>query len=332
MLRDDRMRDPGYTAESEEAFERSLSLDVAAGLVRKLPPRPTIWFCSSVRAAKRLDRLLARSAVVVAKTPEHVRNRAYERFNNGELMNLVSVGVLVEGVDLPIASRVVLLRPTSSPTLLSQQCGRGMRPPGSVEIFDFARNFEALGAHPLDDLPWEDVLTGRVPNAKKTVTSPPKLCPTPGCQTLLGSRHNRLCPTCFAEIGRWCVACERSLTGIEDGAHRRCRECASIEREMHRRWAEFNGQEPVIDRVAADDRARAAASGDIDLMSDDPLAFIAELQEQALELDSAAERARADADALQTLVRSLRHRINAQLPPVEHTDIGSGDVAVAQVA
>lgn len=258
VLRTDKMRDSGYTAESEQEFERTLSLDAAARFAAALPARPTVWFCSSQRGARRLNRLVPSSAVVLSNTPETRRQEAYHRFNAGELMNLISVGVLVEGVDLPIASRVVLLRPSTSRTLLSQMCGRGMRPPGDVEIYDFAGSFMDLGAHPLDDLPWHEVLSGRIPDPRRRVTSKPKVCPTPGCNTILGPMHNRLCPTCYAEVGRWCVACERALVSIEDRAHRRCHDCAESEREMHRLWAEAHGVEPVVDRDAADDLERSS--------------------------------------------------------------------------
>ena len=303
VLRSDRRRESGYSADSEAAFEKSLSLDAAVGHTSTLSSRPTIWFCGSKRAANRLGRLLPRSAVVIAETPEHVRKRHYGHFCEGVIDNIISVGVLVEGVDLPNASRVVLLRPSSSRTLLAQQCGRGMRPPGNVEIIDFAGSFADLGAHPLDPLPWHDSLSGRIPDVTKYNPSKPKICPAPGCETMLGPRHGRLCPTCSAEVGRWCVACERSLTGIEDGAHRRCKGCASSERALHARWAEIRAVVPVLDKDAADDFERPAASAGQQVVrgagapvSAEQARLIAILDQQAADLEKAAAEARNHAD------------------------------------
>lgn len=338
VLRTDKMRDSGYTAESEQEFERTLSLDAAARFVAALPARPTIWFCSSQRGARRLNRLLRASALVLADTPESRRQDAYQRFNAGELMNLVSVGVLAEGVDLPIASRVVLLRPSTSRPLLSQMCGRGMRPPGDVEIFDFAGSFAELGAHPLDDLPWHEVLSGRIPDPRKRVTSKPKVCPTPGCNTILGPMHNRLCPTCYAEVGRWCVACERALVSIEDRAHRRCRDCAESEREMHRLWAEAHGTEPVVDRDAADDlersdhetlvnelldeRAKRQAAedslrllleeGQMPALAADHSKLYSMLAHRVETLNEMAARAQQDSDEVQSLANDLQEWLQSE--------------------
>ena len=305
VLRDDRLRDSGYTAESERIFEQTLSLDAAAGFVAMLPPRPTVWFCSSLRAARRLGRLLPSSQVVVAQTGETTRDDAYRLFNSGHLSNLVTVGVLVEGVDLPAASRVVLLRPSSSRVLLSQQVGRGMRPPGDVQVLDFAGNYAALGSHPLDDLPWDETLTQVVPRRAHTSAVPPKRCPVAACDTLLGPRHGRLCPTCFAEVGRWCVACERALVGTEDGAHRRCRDCAEAERAMHRQWAQAHSAEPLLDRDALDDLARSDAL-------EPPEPDAESLYRLTDELEACADHTRENAAKVEAVVRGLKRLQQAQ--------------------
>lgn len=279
VLRDDRMRESGISAESEAEFERTLSLDLAVRYTNTLPTRPTIWFCASVRAARRLTRMLPQAALVYAETSEPHRRRCYAKFNTRELLNLVSVGVLVEGVDLPAASRVVLLRASRSRILLSQAVGRGMRPPGTLEAYDFAGSYAELAAHPLDELPWHETLTGVVPTTTPAAAAAPRMCPTENCETLIGPRSGRLCPTCFAETGRWCVACDQPLFSIEDRAHRRCTRCAESERAMHRRWATANGVEPVMDRDQQDDLLRAAqASGAVGAAAT-PAALLANMAE-----------------------------------------------------
>ena len=325
VLRDDKMRESGYTADSEAAFERTLSLDAAVRWSAAQPPRPTIWFCASQRAARRAGRLLPASAVILADTAESHRDRCYQQFNDGRLRHLISVGVLTEGVDLPKASRVMLLRPTSSRILLSQACGRGMRPPGDVEIVDFVANFASLGCHPLDDLPWELTLTGRVPT-RRAIRPPQPLrtCPTPQCDTVIDAKQVRLCPTCFAETGRWCVACGRPLRGIEDGAHRRCVECADSERALHRQWCLRHSATPTLDADQLHDLAAAGGAEPADrptATAQDPETgrlLIGTLNdaETALErIEQAAADARSAADTVRALRGSLSSAVAAATGP-----------------
>ena len=55
------------------------------------------------------------------------RTKAIKGLKNGIYQILVTVDMFNEGVDIPEITRVVLLRPTDSPTVFLQQVGRGLR-------------------------------------------------------------------------------------------------------------------------------------------------------------------------------------------------------------
>lgn len=253
VLRPDAKRISGFTAASERKWERSLSIDAAVAIVTGMEPRPAIWFCASVPAAKQGKKLLGRrSATILADTPRETRRKLIDAFCAGEIDHLVTVRALLEGTDVPAATRIVLLAPSSSLVLLSQAVGRGMRPFGdteATEALDFARSWAHLGAHPLHDVPWHLSLDVTATAAEvEASTSRAWTCPTPGCGTVVSPRTQRLCPTCHFEVVRRCVACWLPMTpDTEDGTHRRHRECASIERTLHAKWARDHDVAPLPD-------------------------------------------------------------------------------------
>lgn len=263
LLVADRMRASGFTSRSERAWERTLSIDAAARIVAGQPERPTVWFVASQSAARQLRKILGaqRCAVVLADTNANVRRHAIEGFEAGDIGHLVTVRALLEGTDIPAAKRIVQLAPSSSKVLLSQAAGRGARPPGRMELWDFSRSWSMIGAHPLDDIAWHLSLDATAdPAAVTAATAVASTCPTDGCGTVVSPRTHRLCPRCGFEVVRRCVACLRPMTvDVEDGTHRRCIECAAAERAHHSAWARSHGVEPVTDRDATADAGGSAA-------------------------------------------------------------------------
>lgn len=95
--------------------------------------------------------------VVIGSTPQDQRQDAFKRFESGELKVLVSVALIDEGLDLPAAACLQLLRPTRSIRLYRQLIGRVLRPsPGKSHavIIDHGSSWKHL---PLPDEPidWE---------------------------------------------------------------------------------------------------------------------------------------------------------------------------------
>ncbi len=65
--------------------------------------------------------------IITAKTPLAVRGQLMRRFRRRELLQLVSVDVLGEGVDVPAVEGISMARPTASFQLYGQQFGRPLR-------------------------------------------------------------------------------------------------------------------------------------------------------------------------------------------------------------
>jgi len=104
------------------ALERIL---VSPGEMRAL------GFCVSVAHANFMARAFTDrglpSAALSGDHEPNERDATLARLERGELRCVFSVDVLGEGVDVPSVDTVLLLRPTQSATLLTQQIGRGLR-------------------------------------------------------------------------------------------------------------------------------------------------------------------------------------------------------------
>ena len=90
-----------------------------------------LGFCVSVAHAEYMAGQFSKygfeSVAITGETPEPERRRALDRLRLGQLRCIFSVDVLGEGVDVPNVDTVILLRPTQSATVFSQQIGRGLR-------------------------------------------------------------------------------------------------------------------------------------------------------------------------------------------------------------
>jgi len=90
-----------------------------------------LGFCVSVEHARfmaaRFTAAGAASASVDGTTPTAERRRLLYELAQGRLRAVFSVDVLGEGVDVPTVDTVLLLRPTDSATVFTQQLGRGLR-------------------------------------------------------------------------------------------------------------------------------------------------------------------------------------------------------------
>ena len=90
-----------------------------------------LGFCVSVKHAEYMARAFSDrnlpSAALSGETDTAERDSILRRLEQGELRCVFSVDVLGEGVDVPSVDTVLLLRPTQSATVLTQQIGRGLR-------------------------------------------------------------------------------------------------------------------------------------------------------------------------------------------------------------
>lgn len=105
--------------------------DVVETYLRLARGKLGMTFCVDVEAAVETAAAF-RSAgvtaeVITGKTPDLLRSRIMRSFRAREVLQLVSVDILGEGVDVPAVEVVSMARPTQSFSLYCQQLGRGLR-------------------------------------------------------------------------------------------------------------------------------------------------------------------------------------------------------------
>ena len=90
-----------------------------------------LGFCVSVQHARYMARKFSEAGLpavsIDGSTPEADRAEQLRRLAAGDVRVVFSVDVLGEGVDVPVVDTVLLLRPTHSATVFTQQLGRGLR-------------------------------------------------------------------------------------------------------------------------------------------------------------------------------------------------------------
>jgi DNA repair protein RadD len=183
--------------EVEALMDQAARVEAAcAEIVEQTRERKSVLvFASGIQHARHVADTLARMggqvACVFGETPSDVRARTIAEFRAGRLKYLINVGVLTHGFDAPNIDCVVLLRPTNSPGLYYQCCGRGFRlHPGKSNclILDFGGNVLRHG--PVDDLRIKEGRNG-------TGVAPAKKCPE--CLALIAAGY-ATCPQCGHEF------------------------------------------------------------------------------------------------------------------------------------
>lgn len=157
------------------------------------------------------------AAVIHAGTKQGDRDELLDRFNSGDLQVLLSVDVLREGFDAPIASCMIDLQPNSQLRTLWQKLGRIKRAyEGQAEAvnIDMAGNIWRHYLHPDDDPDWQkitaDKSTSEWTQERKESGTAPKIVRCPKCsETRKGGNR---CPHC----GHVCEA-EESVRRVRMG-------------------------------------------------------------------------------------------------------------------
>lgn len=164
------VRSVGGDFNQKDLEERILEVD--GDFVRDLlrfNPRlePTITVTVSISHAHQLaEEYSARgisAEVIIGDTPERQREDAFSRFTAGSLKVIVSVALIDEGLDLPAATCLQLVRPTRSLRLWKQLIGRVLRidsnnPDKIALIIDHGNCWENL---PLPHEPIDWTLEGK---------------------------------------------------------------------------------------------------------------------------------------------------------------------------
>lgn len=133
---------------------------------------PTVEF--SKQTAEKFNEYGIPSAHLDGKTNKSERDRIIEKFRNGDIKILCNVDIVSEGFDVPDCECVILLRPTKSLILYTQQSMRCMRykPNKRAIIIDHVNNINRFG---FPDKEREWLLEGH-PHEKKESEQPLKIC------------------------------------------------------------------------------------------------------------------------------------------------------------
>jgi len=132
---------------------------------------PAIGFCPTIEIADKFTdefKKAGYNAVSLnGNTDDVARRRALKGLENGTVDIVMSVDILIEGTDVPLATVAICLRRTKSVRIYKQSIGRVLRPHPNKShaiIFDFVGLTELHG-YPDDEREWG--LDGRVKRKRK---------------------------------------------------------------------------------------------------------------------------------------------------------------------
>ena len=154
---------------------------------------PTVEF--SKQTAEKFNEYGIPSAHIDGKTNKSERDEIIENFRNGQIKILCNVDIVSEGFDVPDCECVILLRPTKSLILYTQQSMRCMRykPNKRAIIIDHVNNIKRFG---FPDKEREWLLEGH-PHEKKESEQPLKICKNCFAAVPISTR---VCPICRCEL------------------------------------------------------------------------------------------------------------------------------------
>jgi DNA repair protein RadD len=247
--------------------------DVVDHYLHWAPGKLGVTFAVDIQSATEIVRAFQAKGVhaemITADTPIHIRGQLMRRFRNREILQLVSVDVLGEGVDVPNIEVVSMARHTMSFQLYAQQFGRGLRTsvggfitdiwhtltdderkqyiresekPKAI-IIDHVNNWER---HGLPDVPRTYSLNRRNKRKKKAVPDdiPLRHCVNPQClQPYLAVLT--ACPNCGAKP----VPARRSAPEFVDGDLFELD--AEALRAMQMEIGKIDGAVPIVPGVSA---------------------------------------------------------------------------------
>lgn len=192
--------------------------DVVAHYLKIAPGKLGVTFAVDIEAATEIAAAF-RSAgvpaeVISSKTPDLLRASIMQRFRKREIMQLVNVDLLGEGVDVPAIEVISMARPTQSYSLYSQQFGRSLRPmegKSHAIIIDHVNN---VMRHGLPDAPrsWSLERRDRRSRSGSTTDIPVRTCLNSNCMYVY-ERRFRTCPSC----GHYNAPAIRSAPEYVDG-------------------------------------------------------------------------------------------------------------------
>lgn len=188
--------------------------DVVKHYLKIAPSKLGVTFAVDIQSAEEITLAFKDSGVpcemITGKTPDGYRAHIMRRFRNREILQIVNVDILGEGVDVPAIEVVSMARPTQSFALYSQAFGRALRPLEGKEhaiIIDHVGN---VLRHGLPDAARTWSLDRRERRRHSVSSDPIKNCLE--CYAII-SRLARECPFC----GHYTPPQSRSAPEFVDG-------------------------------------------------------------------------------------------------------------------
>jgi len=191
------LKELGIAVDRDEVVESAVNEIIQYSADRKA----TLIFATSIEHGHHIEALLKfrglSTGYVTGSTPSEERAQLIANFKSGSIKYMVNVNVLTTGFDAPHIDCIAMLRPTLSPGLYYQMCGRGFRIcDGKADclVLDFAGNIVTHG--PVDLL--RDA--GERKEKRKgngSGDAPAKECPK--CRELLAAAF-RVCTECLYEF------------------------------------------------------------------------------------------------------------------------------------
>lgn len=205
----------------EEEFDSPVIYGDVIGHYRKYSHgKPAIGFAPTVKVAQKFAEEFNasgyRAICIDGTTDDVIRRRSLAQLDKGELDVVMSVSILVEGTDIPLATTALLLRRTKSLVIYLQSVGRVLRPHEQKDkaiILDFV-GLADLHGYPDDEREWS--LEGKVKRRAKGGDS--------------DEVRIQKCPECFAKH-RPALCCPRC--GHEYTAKER-KEIKQVDGELYR--------------------------------------------------------------------------------------------------
>lgn len=152
---------PNQIGRKSKKTKREVGGDPVSHWLRLGENRPTIAFCKSVAASKWLMNAFLMAGVVAehldAHTDDEDRDAMLNRLATGETQVVTNCSCLTEGVNVPVASCLIMLRMAASYTFYIQMMGRVMRAaPGKTHaiVLDHSDSVPHHG-FPDQDVRWE---------------------------------------------------------------------------------------------------------------------------------------------------------------------------------
>lgn len=150
--------------------------------------RRAIVFCVTRKHGYNVAHMFQKAGIpaecITGETGKVNRRKGMERFRKGETLVLVTVDLVIEGLDVPDAEAAILLRPTQSLIVHQQTMGRVLRPKtngNEAVILDHVGNTYKHG-QPDEIINWS--LQGKDKRKQKTKESEDEGKKCPNCKTL----------------------------------------------------------------------------------------------------------------------------------------------------